>query len=279
MPLVGRKVVSILLMVVGLATLSLASIGWWLDSTVLNTERFVTIVDGSLNDPQVRSALVQTVRDDIFAGAVETLQPGVIEASLQLPQFRVIFRDAVRRAHLFLLDPTQTEVSLDLSGYKELLKEAAGRFDPSLPAAIDSTITELLGPGASSDLVVASYSRDQIPPWWDDVIALRNQVGVILAVGLGLIVAGILFHPRRAVAAAVAGGLGALGAAVLALVVYVVAPVTPGLATDPLEIAATKHLVVLLTRPLVGQLLIVAVIGTAIALGCGVGSRMSARRA
>jgi len=276
---VGRKVVSILLIVLGLMVLSGASVAWWLDSTLLNTDRFVEIVDGSLDDPSVRAALVQTVRNDIFAGAVESLQPGVIEASIQLPQFRAIFSEAVRRAHLFLLDPTQTEVSLDLSGYKDLLKESAGQLDPSLPAAIDSTIADLLGPDASADLVVASYSRDQIPPWWDAVISLRDQVGVILAVGLGLILAGVVFHPRRSVAVAIASGLGALGAGVLALVVYFVAPVTPGLATDPLEVAATKHLVVVLTRPFVIQMLIVGVIGATIAVGCVVGSKMLARGA
>jgi len=260
-----RRLVSVLCLLLAGLLLTAAVLGWWADDQLLNTDAVVEVATEALDDPAVRAGVVERIRNDmILASAVDQIQPTVIAATVDDPAFRLIFADAVRRGHEFLIDPDQDYITIDLDGYSELLKDAAGRIDPSLPAAIDGLAVDLGG----IDLSLVTLDRSTLPSWWNLALDARNLIPFLAVSGVLLAVLGIAADPRPARAMTWFGALTALLGGAAALAVWGSSGFIANGATTVAERAAVVRFVELLDQSLVIRCGIVAVVGAAL---CGVG--------
>ncbi len=260
-----RRLVSVLCLLLAGLLLTAAVLGWWAADQLLDTDNVVEVAVTALDDPAVRAGVVERIRNDvILASAVDQIQPNVISATVDDPAFRSIFADAVRRGHEFLIDPDQEYITIDLDGYTELLKDAAGRIDPTLPAAIDGLASDM----GEIDLALVTLDRSNLPSWWGLALDAQNMIPFLAVSGALLLILGIAADPRPARAMTWFGALTALLGGAAALAVWGSSGIIANEATTVSERAAVIRFVELLDQSLVVRCGIIAVIGAVL---CGTG--------
>jgi len=273
---VARRVVAVVGAVVGALAIVVASVGWWVDRTMLDPEALVARAEDLLDQPAVRDAVADELRREVpLAAAVEQLVPGSVSATVSDPAFRPIFRSAVRDAHDFLLDPSVPSVSVDLQGYSEVLADIVGRRDPAYRDAVASTAQELGGMLSADTL---TFRRSELPAAWDVLVSTRDLVLPLAAIGLLLVLGAVVLHPRHVAALGWAGAVLLLGGAVTALGATALRDRGGSFPGVPVRLSEAGSLVVdRFVSDLVPQSVGLALIGL-VCLVAAVGARLLARR-
>jgi hypothetical protein len=209
---VQRTLASVLL-TIGLAVASLTLSAWWFRQSVLDPSRTAKVAEAVIDDPQVREALSGAISQAIVA-KVPNAPPDLAATvaarlgGLQDPSF---LGKAIQDAHARLVGAATGPVTLE---------------NGVLLPLVDASVAEAAGQVSWEVPTVSPLAK--VRKELDKLITL----GVI--VGLGLVVAGFLLHPRHDQALRTVGGW-ALGAAAWSLLTAWVLPVyvLPRLVDNP----------------------------------------------
>ncbi len=266
----GRRVVSILMALLGALAVLVASLGWWVDRTFLDEDTFTREAVDLLADPRVQADVAEELRSELLLStAVEQLVPGSVAAVVAAPAFRPIYEAAIRRSHRFLVDPDVESVTVTLDGYSDLLATVAGRADPGLLDAIRSVAGELPGQLTGESITI---TRADLPAAWDLVIETRDAIVPAAILGAVLIGVAVVLHPRWTSPLGWAGSTLLVGGAALALVASQADAVVRDAfgATDSVALALERF-----TEPLVPQSLVLALVGV-LAVAAAIAGRWAA---
>ena len=266
----GRRVVSILMALLGALAVLVANLGWWVDRTFLDEDTFTEEAVELLSDPLVQADVAEELRSELLLStAVEQLVPGSVAAVVAAPAFRPIYESAIRRSHRFLVDPDVDAVTLTLEGYSDLLASVAGRTDPGLLDAIRSVAADLPGELTGDSITI---TRADLPDVWD--VLIRSRDAIVPAAILGAVLIGLaaVLHPRWTSPLGWAGTTLLVGGAALALVASQADTVVSDLfgAKESVALALEQF-----TEPLVPQSLVLALVGV-VAVAAAIAGRWAA---
>jgi hypothetical protein len=241
--------------------LVLASTGWWLERSLLNTGRFTDSANKLLDQPEVQTELTTLLVRRLSKQAGTDLriaQPflaAIVQQVVDGDAFRNVFDRGLSTAHRVLVDRDTESIVLDRTAEYEQIKGPLEQVAPKLASQLPSK--QLL------DVVL--LHRSQLSTLWD-VIDLVKRVVVILTVAtIALLATGIALAVDRwrAVARACWVVVGSVVVLLLALLVVrevLVAQTAESTLTDAVR-AAYRVLV----RPLVVQSLAVGAIAALLA--------------
>ena len=266
----GRRVVSILMALLGALAVLVANLGWWVDRTFLDEDTFTEEAVELLSDPLVQADVAEELRSELLLStAVEQLVPGSVAAVVAAPAFRPIYESAIRRSHRFLVDPDVDAVTLTLEGYSDLLASVAGRTDPGLLDAIRSVAADLPGELTGDSITI---TRADLPDVWD--VLIRSRDAIVPAAILGAVLIGLaaVLHPRWTSPLGWAGTTLLVGGAALARVASQADTVVSDLfgAKESVALALEQF-----TEPLVPQSLVLALVGV-VAVAAAIAGRWAA---
>jgi hypothetical protein len=255
-----RRIASLFALVAAGLSLLAGAGSWWADRTIFDQAGFVAKVDSTFADPVVRAGIVQRLKTDApLAAALNQLDPRIVDASVDDPEFRGVFRDMAARLRGFVTDPTAADVTITLGNYGAILKRTAERFDPQLAARIDT-----LGLGTGPDVQLLVVDRASLPGFWDGLMSLRGLTAWFFGAGAVLLICGVWLDPRHDRAVAWFGALTALSSAGVALLTWLL-PATIASGTAEL-LAAEQQIAAALLRSFVLTAAGAAVVGSVLAL-------------
>jgi hypothetical protein len=257
---------------VGALVVVAASVGWWVDRTMFDADQLADRAVALLDEPAVRDAVADELRADLpLTTAVDRLVPGAVDDAVADPAFRPIFRGAIEEAHGFLMDPSVPSVTIDLDGYTSVLADMAGRRDPALRGAVESTARDLDGV-LSADTF--TFDRSDLPAGWDALVSSRRSLIPLAVVGVVLVIAAVALHPRHLAAAGWAGAVLLVGGVALAASAALLGDASGPQRDLPVHLSAAGSLVVdRFASDLVPQSLGLALIGL-LCLAAALGGRL-----
>jgi len=171
----GQRVVSGVLLALGLLVLLMATLTVWIETTVLNTDEFVDTVGPLIEDPEVTDAIARTLTEQIFAdvdteeilseelGDLPDFVPSLLDRALEEITLRVtqellqtelvseIWFTAVRGAH---------EVASRIISGESLLQDDDGAVVLDLTPVIERLTEPLQNLGLDLNLDEAVDERD-----------------------------------------------------------------------------------------------------------------------
>jgi hypothetical protein len=127
-----------------------------------------------------------------------------IERVIATPLFRNAMSNAVRAAHVTLVDGDEPEIVLDLTSYLDELQQEVATIDPAAAQAIPTT----------TSIRLAIADRTDLPAVWRATAAMRRIPVALLVLGISLGALGLVLARRRGRwlgIAALIGGLLAIG--------------------------------------------------------------------
>ena len=260
-----RRIIAIVLVVVGGLGLAVASTGWWLERNFLNTERFTGTANDALDQVDTQDAITHVLVRQISSAAgqnlelAEPLLASVVEQVVDSDAFRAIFDRALAGAHELLVDRDAEQIVLDLTGAYDRIKAPLEQFAPSLAADLPSR----------NELRVILLERSQLTTAWDTVDLVEGVIAFVTVTALVLLAAGIALSYQRWRALALAGWIlvGTLAFVLLALLIA--RSVIPDRISDTVYARAAKTGFGVITHGLVVQSIVLAVIAGVLALAAG----------
>lgn len=257
-----RRVAATALLVVGGIGVVVASTGWWLERSFLNTEHFTESANKLLDQQEVQTELTALLVRKLSKEAGTDLQiaqpflASIVQQVVDSDAFRTVFDTALSTAHRVLVDRDTGTVVLDLTEAYDQIKGPLEQVAPNLASQLPS----------KRQLDVVLLRRSQLTALWDVIDIVKRIVVVLSVVSVVLLVAGIALALDRWRAIARAGWVvvGSVVVLLLALLVgrwVLIAQTDNGTLADAMG-AAYRVLV----RPLVVQSVVVAAMATAVAL-------------
>jgi hypothetical protein len=212
-----RRIAAIVLVVIGGIGFVIASTGWWLERSLLDTGRFTGTANAILDRSEVQDELTTVLVQKLSREAGTDLQIAepflatVVTQVVDSSAFRAVFDRALSTAHRVLVDKHTGVIVLDLTAAYDQIKGPLQQVAPKLAAELPSR----------RQLNVVLLHRTQLTTAWDVIDRVKRAVEVITIASILLLAGGIaVAHDRwRELARAawvVAGGLAVL---VLALVI------------------------------------------------------------
>lgn len=203
-----------LLATIGVALVSAAAIGWWLDSRVVDDQGFADVVAKASQRPAVRDyiadqATLRLARTSNFVSAARPLVADAISGAIATPPAEGAIRELAARAHRQVFQVRSAQrVDIDSQQAATTIRSALQTINPALSKKLPANVLDASAT-ISQNSVVDSLFRISGWLWlWvplflagvavcvgavgrsaDRVAALRT-VGVVLAVA-GALVAGI----------------------------------------------------------------------------------------
>ena len=250
----------------GCVLLALASIGWWLDSRVIDHDGFADVLAKSSQRVQVRDyvadqATLRLARTSNFVSAARPVVTNAISSAIATSTVEEAFRAFARRAHDQVFQARAARrVDIDAQQASVAVRSALQTINPDLAEKLPANVLD----------ASATISQNQVVD-----LLFRLSGWIWLWIPAGLLGVGILgWALRRAadrvralrtvgVTMAVAGALLAGFGAATPVVGDVVAPSEPGRA------AAVAAFVEVLTGRLAGTGFALIVLGLALALAPG----------
>jgi hypothetical protein len=258
----ARRLIAAVLLVVGGIVLAVAGVGWWVERSLLSNSRVTTAANHILDEAAVQNALTQVVVHELERAAGTNLQlaepflASVVQQVVKASAFRTVFDAAVSEAHHVLVTRGSTDFVLDLKRTYGQVRETLQQVAPNLAAQLPSE--------RRLDIVVLTHN--ELSTVYDTIDQLKRIVDILVIVGVALVAAGIGVAVRRWRALAVAGFTLFGASIVILLAIVILRPVVHSRVPDPVYADAARSVFVVVTRGLVVQTAVIAVVAALIAL-------------
>ena len=257
-----RRVAAAVLLVLGSIGVVVASTGWWLERSFLDTARFTATANRLLDREEIQTELTELLvnRLSMQAGTdLQIAQPflaAIVSQVVDSDPFRQVFDTALSTAHRVLVDRDTGDIVLDLTSAYEQIRGPLEQVAPNLAAELPN----------KRQLYVVLLQRSQLTALWDIMDSVRRVVVILTVVAVAFVASGIALAVDRWRAVARAGWVivGSVLVLLFALLVgrwVLVAQTDDGTLADAIG-AAYRVLV----RPLVIQSVLVAILAAIIAL-------------
>jgi hypothetical protein len=260
-----RRILAIVLLVLGGLGLAVATTGWWLERNVLETGRFTGTANRILDQEATQNAITQVLVRQLSSAAGQNLELAepllntVVQGVVDSDAFRAIFDRALSAAHEVLVDRDVEQIVLDLTETYDRIRAPLEQFAPDLAADLPSR----------EELRVVLLERSQLTTAWDLVALLQGVTTLVTVAALVLLAAGIALAFERWSALAVAAWVFVGTLAVVLLSLVVTRSVVPDRISDAVYGRAAKAGIGVVTHGLVVQTIAFAVIAGVVALAAG----------
>jgi hypothetical protein len=258
----ARRISSVVLVVVGAIALVVASAGWWLERSLLDTDTFADRANAILDQPEVQAELTAVLVRQLSqrAGAdLEIARPflaGVVARVVDSSVFRTVFDRALTTAHGVLVDRDTGRIVLHLTDAYELVRGPLELVAPKLAAELPS----------KKRLDILLLQRSQLTTVWDVIDRVRRLVEVVTIGAVVFLIAGVALAYERWRALARAGFVVVGTVVVLLLALLIGRFVLTAQTADHTLSEAVGAAYRVLIRSLVVQSVIVGVVALAVAL-------------
>lgn len=188
-----RRVAATVLVVIGGLGLVLASTGWWLERSLLDTGRFTGTANRILDQSAVQEELTHVLVRQLSTAAGTDLQiaepflASVVTQVVDSTAFRAVFNRAVSTSHRVLVDESTGAILLDLTDAYDQIKGPLQQVAPKLAAELPSR----------KQLEVVLLHRSQLTTIWDVIDDVKRGVDVISILAVAFVGAGLALAPRR----------------------------------------------------------------------------------
>jgi hypothetical protein len=260
-----RRIGASVLAAVTAVLLLVASLGWWADRHLLDSDRFTETAGSLLTEQDVQDALAEAITDQISSAAgtdldlvqpfIATIVRGVVEST----QFQTIFDAAVRRAHQAVVDDRLRGAVLDLTEVVDRVREAIQPIAPDIARQIPS----------GEEIRIQVLRRSQVDAFYRTLELFRTLLVVVTVLMVACFVGALACSTRRwrtvALTAWIVVGLFAQWLVAQRIGRSVVA----GLPDAPEYSAAAGTSYGVILHDLAVQSVVVLVVGAAVALAAG----------
>lgn len=260
-----RRIGAAVLAAITAVLLLVASLGWWADRHLLDSDRFTETAGSLLTEQDVQDALAEAITDQISSAAgtdldlvqpfIATIVRGVVEST----QFQTIFDAAVRRAHQAVVDDRLRGAVLDLTEVVDRVREAIQPIAPDIARQIPS----------GEEIRIQVLRRSQVDAFYRTLELFRTLLVVVTVLMVACFVGALACSTRRwrtvALTAWIVVGLFALWLVAQRIGRSVVA----GLPDAPEYSAAAGTSYGVILHDLAVQSVVVLVVGAAVALAAG----------
>ncbi|MDG2112026.1 MAG: hypothetical protein P8N02_05370 [Actinomycetota bacterium] len=248
-----RRLLAAAMLFFGAAIANVCIVAWWFDREVTEPERVREIAAAVLHDPAIREELAPLVLErageELALDEAATAQvTDAVEATLLDPAMVSSYADTLEGLYRAVFeDSGDSGIAFDTSDVEESLLATLEGVDPRLAETV-----------AAIDLPVSiPLSLDELP----DLASLERGLSVgwriALVVGGGLLLAGVVVHPRSMVAMRRIGLLFLTFAGLQALAVWLItdlaAPRVPIAGFESLTASAAGILLASLTAQAIVQ--------------------------
>jgi hypothetical protein len=258
----ARRIGATVLVVVGAIGLVVASAGWWLERSFLDTSRFTSTANSLLDRSEIQAELTSVLVRQLSkeAGAdLQVAQPflaAIVQQVVDSGAFRTVFDTALSRAHKVLVDRGTEKIILDLTGAYDQVRAPLQQVAPNLAGQLPS----------KQQLDVVLLHRSQLTVIWDLIDRFKRMVDVVTIAAVVLVAAGIALAVDRWRALALAGWVVVGGLVVVVLALLVTRIVASARISDGTSSDAVRAAFTVVTRPLVVQSVVLAAIAALVAL-------------
>ena len=188
-----RSVFAGVLILIGLLLLPFGNLGVWVQRQVLDSSAFTEVALDVVDEPAVRTALVQRIVDDLIAAeprlgvARVVLEPGVSQL-LRTDAFQAVFATVVGEMHT-QLEQGGDELALNLAPILPLVRDAVARIDRGVAEQI---------PDADALPSITVVTRDDAPELWEGVQITREASWAFPVLALIALAGAVAVANRRA---------------------------------------------------------------------------------
>ena len=232
-----QRITSIVLVLVGAATLAVGIVLWWADSHLFDTEAVLDTTDDVLTSPDVQALLtarittrvMEQVGDESFRNQVaEIVGEAVADAEVQ-----ALVKDGVRTAHRLLVDDDAEQIPLRLDSLSREIR-----------ANVIAEVPDLAGvlPPTDDILTFDLLERSDLPPVWRLADRFHDTAALLISVGAVIVGLALVIGPARWIRLVVGGvtfaAFGFVGIVALGRAIAVV----EDRITDPIAVAATRDI-------------------------------------
>jgi hypothetical protein len=251
-----REVGATILLVLGGIALVVASTGWWLERSFLETSRFTGTANDILDQHEVQAELSSVLVEQLSerAGtdlrAAEPFLAAIVAQVVESGAFRTVFDTALSNAHRVLVDRGTEHIILDLTSAYDQIRGPLQQVAPNVAAQLPSR----------RQLEVVLIHRSELATAWDVIDEVKRAV-VLLTIGaVALLAAGIALAVRRWHALARAAWIVVGAGAVLAIALLAARPVINSRISDEGLADAVVASFRVITASLVRQTIVIVVI-------------------
>jgi hypothetical protein len=267
MEFVGRRVLSIALVVVGGVTIMAGWFVGWVNTRLFDTERVTAAATAVVTDPEVGELLVREVTDRVM-DAIDTpqLRPQVEQIVSQVQrssEFSDAFAQATRTIHRDFVDGTADPLVFDLQPVALRVRAAIVATEPRLEPQL---------PPADTLLRFELARRSDIPTVWTVLDRLRSSGEVLLVFGGCLIALGLALGPGRWLRFGLAGAVVVVSGLGMITFVRVFSRRVQYRSDDSLARIAARHFTNAFTDDLPGQAAVIVLVGALMVVAAGVGA-------
>lgn len=197
-----RRVVSVLLVVLGAVSVVLGAVAAWADSHLFDTRQVTATTSDIVSRPSVRDLLRRELTERI-AAQVDPLVAPVVDVAvatvLDDPRFPPLVSQAVGLSHRLLVDGDTERLTFSLAAVWPVVVSELDAIDP----AISPQLPDLSG---SLDFVLTE--RSELPAIWRFVDRVHDASVALLVLGGALVGLGLVLGPSRwALLVLLGGGL------------------------------------------------------------------------
>lgn len=263
---VARRLLSILLVAVGMLVVCLGATLRWVDSNVLDTKTVTKTTREVLAEKGVQRLLAREIVDRVMSFIVdERYRPivvKVVDDQLKSSKARELVVDGVRQSHQSLVDTREPAIVLNLTALATEVRAQVVTQAPPLDGVL---------PDPTRAFRFEIAQRSDLPPAWRWVDRFEGSGFALIVLGAAFAGLGFVLGPSRWALAIMAGALVlAAGLLTLRLSREALSEVRAKV-TDPTAAAATNAILDKTLAPLDSQARTLAVTGGfAVLIGVGV---------
>jgi hypothetical protein len=265
-----REVGATILIVLGGIALVVASTGWWLERSFLDTSRFTGTANDILDQEEVQaelsSVLVEQLSEEAGTDlrAAEPFLAAIVAQVVDSGPFRTVFDTALSNAHRVLVDRGTERIILDLTSAYDQIRGPLQQVAPNLAAELPSR----------RQLEVVLIHRSELATVWDVIDEVKRAVVMMTIGAIALLAAGIAMAVRRWHALARAAWIVVGAGTVLVIALFAARLVIDSRISDESLADAVVASFRVITRTLVVQTIVIVVIAALV----GFAARFTALR-
>ena len=263
-----RRVTSVVLVIIGAATLAVGAVLWWADRHLFDTESVLETTDDVLTSPDVQALLtarittrvMEHIGDESFRNQVSR----IVEEAVADTEVQALVKLGVRDAHRLLVDGDVETIPLRLSALNREIR-----------ANVIAEVPELAGslPPTEDVLTFDLLQRSELPAVWRAADRFHEVAAALISVGAVLVGLALVIGPARWIRLMIGGiTFAAFGFAGIVALSRAIAIVEDRI-TDPIAVAATRDIFDAFFTSL-DTLSIVMIVGGLLAATFGVAVRL-----
>ncbi len=224
-----QKGVAITLLIIGAISLTLGSIAFWIDKSLIETEGFIEIADDLIENEEIRVALAESMVDAVLKEApprailARSFLVDITASVLEEERFQKLFSRTVEYAHTNLMDKKLPEFVFGMPGAMKGIKNGVALFDPTLAEQLPD------GSRLEKTLQMGKEAVEKMR-WWARFI--EQMVLILLLVALASITGGIVLTERKWRGVSLFGWILVVFTAVMIVIMYLTRITVTGIPDD-----------------------------------------------